>query len=133
VASWQHDIIDSAAAGARIVRVRSAQVLRLIDKERTHGVSHSQCRAKFGIDASSSCVVSQELRLLVLKAAPIAADYGISTEEVDQRRHLLGYSLNDLLRIQNLLVNLEQKIRGSTIGDQHRVIISTVPWKIQLR
>ncbi|MCX6831788.1 MAG: DNA polymerase III subunit gamma/tau [candidate division Zixibacteria bacterium] len=119
VASWQHDIIDEellTEALGIVPRGEYAQVLRLIRQKNTAEIiTKVNAVLNSGIDASEFVRgFQQELRiLLVLKAAPnLAADYGITTEEVAQYDDILqGYSLNDLLRIQNLLVNLEQKIR----------------------
>jgi DNA polymerase III subunit gamma/tau len=119
VASWQHDIIDEkllTEALGIVPRGEYAQVLRLIRQKNTAEIiTKVNAVLNSGIDASEFVRgFQQELRiLLVLKAAPnLAADYGITTEEVTQYEDILqGYSLNDLLRIQNLLVNLEQKIR----------------------
>ncbi len=119
VASWQHDLIDEqllTEALGIVPRGEYAQVLRLIrQKNTTEIITKVNAVLNSGIDASEFVRgFQQELRLLlVLKAAPnLAADYGITTEEVAQYDDILqGYSLNDLLRIQNLLVNLEQKIR----------------------
>jgi len=119
VASWQHDIIDEellTEALGIVPRGEYAQVLRLIRQKNTAEIiTKVNAVLNSGIDASEFVRgFQQELRiLLVLKAAPnLATDYGISTEEAAQYDDILqGYSLNDLLRIQNLLVNLEQKIR----------------------
>jgi DNA polymerase III subunit gamma/tau len=119
VASWQHDIIDEellTEALGIVPRGEYAQVLRLIRQKNTAEIiTKVNAVLNSGIDASEFVRgFQQELRLLlVLKAAPnLAADYGITIEEVAQYDDILqGYSLNDLLRIQNLLVNLEQKIR----------------------
>jgi DNA polymerase-3 subunit gamma/tau len=119
VASWQHELIDErllTEALGIVPRGEYAQVLRLIRQKNTAEIiTKVNAVLNSGIDASEFVRgFQQELRiLLVLKAAPkLAADYGITTEEVTQYDDILqGYSLNDLLRIQNLLVNLEQKIR----------------------
>ncbi len=119
VASWQHAIIDEellTEALGIVPRGEYAQVLRLIRQKNTAEIiTKVNVVLNSGIDASEFVRgFQQELRiLLVLKAAPnLAADYGITAEEVAQYEDILqGYSLNDLLRIQNLLVNLEQKIR----------------------
>jgi DNA polymerase III subunit gamma/tau len=119
VASWQHEIIDEkllTEALGIVPRGEYAQVLRLIRQKNTAEIIFKvNAVLNSGIDASEFVRgFQQELRiLLVLKAAPnLAADYGITAEEVIQYQDILqGYSLNDLLRIQNLLVNLEQKIR----------------------
>lgn len=119
VASWQQDIIDEALlteALGIVPRGEYAQMLRLIrQKNTTEIITKINAVLNSGIDASEFVRgFQQELRiLLVLKAAPkLAADYGITTEEVVQYDDIMqGYSFNDLLRIQNLLVNLEQKIR----------------------
>ena len=119
VASWQHDTIDEkllTEALGIVPRGEYAQVLRLIRQKNTAEIiTKVNAVLNSGIDASEFVRgFQQELRiLLVLKAAPnLATDYGITTEEVTQYEGILqGYSLNDLLRVQNLLVNLEQKIR----------------------
>jgi DNA polymerase III subunit gamma/tau len=119
VASWQHDIIDEkllTEALGIVPRGEYAQVLRMIRQKNTAEIINKvNAVLNSGIDASEFVRgFQQELRiLLVLKAAPnLAGDYGITTEEVTQYDDILqGYSFNDLLRIQNLLVNLEQKIR----------------------
>jgi DNA polymerase III subunit gamma/tau len=119
VASWQHDIIDEdllTEALGIVPRGEYAQVLRLIRQKNTAEIiTKVNAVLNSGIDASEFVRgFQQELRiLLVLKAAPnLAVDYGVTSEEVVQYEDILqGYSFNDLLRIQNLLVNLEQKIR----------------------
>jgi DNA polymerase-3 subunit gamma/tau len=119
VASWQQDVIDEellTEALGIVPRGEYARVLRLIRQKNTAEIiTKINAVLNSGIDASEFVRgFQQELRiLLVLKAAPsLAGDYGITTEEVAQYDDILqGYSLNDLLRIQNLLVNLEQKIR----------------------
>jgi DNA polymerase III subunit gamma/tau len=119
VASWQHEVIDEQLltdALGIVPRGEYAAMLRLIrEKNTAEIISKINTVLDAGIDATEFVRgFQEELRLLlVLKAAPkLAPDYGISGEETSQFADILsGYSLNDLLRIQNLLVNLEQKIR----------------------
>ncbi len=119
VASWQHDVIDikllTDALGilprseyrALIGLIRSqdgAGIIDKIDSVLKAGVGSTEFIRGF----------QEEIRLmLVLKAAPdVAGDYGITSEEAAEYKTIgEGYSLNDLLRIQNLLVALEQKLR----------------------
>ncbi len=119
VASWQHDVIDikllTDALGilprseyrALIGLIRSQDGAGIIDK------IDSVLKAGVG-SAEFIRGFQEEIRLmLVLKAAPdVAGDYGITSEEATEYKAIgEGYSLNDLLRIQNLLVALEQKLR----------------------
>ncbi len=119
VASWQHDVIDikllADALGilprseyrALIGLIRSqdgAGIIDKIDSVLKAGVGSTEFIRGF----------QEEIRLmLVLKAAPdVAGDYGITSEEATEYKAIgEGYSLNDLLRIQSLLVALEQKLR----------------------
>ncbi len=119
VASWQHDVIDikllSDALGilprseyrALIGLIRSQDGAGIIDK--------IDSVLKAGVGAAEFIRgFQEEIRLmLVLKAAPdVASDYGITGEDATEYKTIgEGYSLNDLLRIQNLLVGLEQKLR----------------------
>ncbi len=119
VASWQHDVIDvkllSDALGilprseyrALISMIRSQDAAGIIDK--------IDSVLKAGVGAAEFIRgFQEEIRMmLVLKAAPdISGEYGITTDEAAEYKSIgQGYSLNDLLRIQNLLVALEQKLR----------------------
>ena len=51
--------------------------------------------------------------MLLVKAAPQeASELGVSTDDQSELKEVVNeYSINDMLRIQNLLVELEQKIR----------------------
>lgn len=119
VASWQQDVIDEqllTKALGIVPRGEYAAMLRLVKEKNTQEIIGKVNNVlDSGIDATEFVRgFQEELRiLLVLKAAPgLATEYGITAEEAAQYGDILkGYTLNDLLRIQNLLVNLEQKIR----------------------
>ena len=119
VASWQHDMIDikllADALGilprseyrALISLIRSQDAAGIIDKVNSV--------LKAGVGAAEFIRgFQEEVRIMmVLKAAPdISTEYGVTAEEAVEYKKLgEAYSLNDLLRVQNLLVGLEQKIR----------------------
>lgn len=119
VASWQHDLIDmkllTDALGI-LARSEYRAILNLIrEKNAAAIISRIDEVLKSGIGTTEFVRgFQEELRmLLVFRVAPdIAPDYGITAEEGSEYQAIAkSYSLNDLLRIQNLLVNLEQKIR----------------------
>ena len=119
VASWQHDVIDikllTDALGI-LPRSEYRALIGLIRSQNAAGIIDKiDSVLKAGVGAAEFIRgFQEEIRiLLVLKAAPdIAQDYGITTEESAEYKSISAdYSLNDLLRFQNLLVNLEQKIR----------------------
>ena len=119
VASWQHDIIDikllTDALGI-LPRSEYRTLIRLIrDQDGAAIIEKVDSVLKAGVGASEFIRgFQEEIRvMLVLKAAPdISGEYGITNEEAVEYRALgENYSLNDLLRIQNLLVALEQKLR----------------------
>ncbi len=119
VASWQHetitlDLLTDALGILPRTEYRNllesikerevAVVIRKIDEVLKSGIGAAEFVRGF----------QEELRMLLLfKAAPdIAPDYGVTAEEAGTYVTMAkDYSLNDLLRIQNLLVALEQKIR----------------------
>ncbi len=119
VASWQHDVIDIKLLTDALGILPRSEYRALINLIRTQNAAGIIDRVdsvlKAGVGAAEFIRgFQEEVRLLlVIKAAPdIATDYGITKEEAAEYRELGGvYSLNDLLRIQNLLVGLEQKIR----------------------
>ncbi len=119
VASWQHDIIDikllSDALGI-LPRSEYRALIGLIRGQDGAGiVGKIDSVLKAGVGAAEFIRgFQEEIRvMLVLKAAAeVASDYGITAEEAAEYQVIgAGYSLNDLLRIQNLLVALEQKLR----------------------
>jgi DNA polymerase-3 subunit gamma/tau len=119
VASWQNETITldllTDALGilprseyrgllAAIKGRKVAVVIRKIDEVLKAGVGAAEFVRGF----------QEELRMLLLfKAAPeVGPDYGVTDEEAKTYIKMAqDYSLNDLLRVQNLLVGLEQKIR----------------------
>ncbi len=119
VASWQQDKIDLAlitqALGILprseyrdwLIKIRdrdSAALLQRVDEVLRAGVSAAEFVRGF----------QEEVRfLLVFKAAPdIGADYGVTPEEsADYKARAADYEIGDLLRIQQVLVDLEGKIR----------------------
>ncbi|MCK4857379.1 MAG: DNA polymerase III subunit gamma/tau [candidate division Zixibacteria bacterium] len=119
VASWQCDIIDmdllSQALGI-LPHSEYRAILQLIRKRQAADlIGRLDQVLKSGIDASEFVRGLQEqLRLMLLvKAAPEqAGELGVSDDDIVELKEIVAaYSLNDLLRIQNLLVNLDQKIR----------------------
>lgn len=119
VASWQQDVIDmkllTDALGI-LPRSEYRTMLSLIrSKQAAAIIAKIDDILKSGIGASEFVRgFQEEVRLLlVFKAAPdIGPDYGIGADEAAEYGKIaVDYSLNDLLRIQNLLVNLEQKIK----------------------
>lgn len=119
VASWQHDVIDiklvTDALGI-LPRSEYRAIVQLIRAKDAGGIIDKiDAVLKSGIGAAEFIRgFQEEIRImLVLKAAPaVAPNYGVTDEEVAEYTALTAdYSLNDLLRIQNLLVGLEQKIR----------------------
>ncbi len=119
VASWQHDQIDmkllTEALGI-LPRSEYRSLLGLIRDRNAAGIiGRIDQVLKSGVGAAEFVRgFQEEIRLmLVFKAAPeLGTDYGVTAEEAeDYRRQTADYALNDLLRIQNLLVALEEKIR----------------------
>lgn len=119
VASWQHDVIDikllTDALGI-LPRSEYRALIALIRSQNAGGIIDKvDSVLKAGVGAAEFIRgFQEEIRiLLVLKAAPdIVQDYGITAEEAVEYKSIgADYSLNDLLRYQNLLVGLEQKIR----------------------
>ncbi|MGB5139056.1 MAG: DNA polymerase III subunit gamma/tau [Candidatus Zixiibacteriota bacterium] len=119
VASWQHDVIDikllTDALGI-LPRSEYRALIALIRSQNAGGIIDKvDSVLKAGVGAAEFIRgFQEEIRiLLVLKAAPdIVQDYGITAEEAVEYKAIgADYSLNDLLRYQNLLVGLEQKIR----------------------
>jgi DNA polymerase-3 subunit gamma/tau len=119
VASWQHDIIDMRLLTDALGILPRSEYRILINLIRTQDatgiINRVDSVLKAGVGAAEFIRgFQEELRmLLVLKAAPdLAAEYGITEEEAAEYREIGGvYSLSDLLRIQNLLIALEQKLR----------------------
>ncbi len=119
VASWQHDEIDmkllTEALGI-LPRSEYRSLLGLIRAKNAAGIiSRIDQVLKSGVGAAEFVRgFQEEIRMmLVFKAAPeLGTDYGVTAEEAeDYRRQTAEYALNDLLRMQNLLVALEEKIR----------------------
>lgn len=119
VASWQHDLIDIkllADALGILPRSEYRALINLIRSQDAAGIIDKvNSVLKAGVGAAEFIRgFQEEVRiLLVLKAAPdISTEYGITAEEAIEYKQLgEAYSLNDLLRMQNLLIGLEQKIR----------------------
>jgi len=119
VASWQHEQIDmkllTEALGI-LPRSEFRALLGLIREKDAAGIIGKIDEVlKAGVGAAEFVRgFQEEVRLLlVFKAAPeLGTDYGMTADEAaEYRAQAAGYSLNDLLRIQNLLVALEEKIR----------------------
>lgn len=119
VSSWQRDNIDmqllTEALGI-LPRSEYRKVLRLIrEKDVPHLVGRLGEILKSGIGAAEIVRgLQEEVReMLLVGAAPEeASELGVSPDDQTELKEIVGeYSINDMLRIQNLLVELEQKIR----------------------
>jgi DNA polymerase-3 subunit gamma/tau len=119
VASWERDTIDMdllADALGILPRGEYREILRLIHERNSAAVIRKINEVlRSGIDAAEIVRGLQEqLRymLLVASVADQATELGVPADDLDDIKKLAaGSSISDLLRVQNLLVNLEQKIR----------------------
>jgi DNA polymerase-3 subunit gamma/tau len=119
VSSWQRENIDmellTEALGI-LPRSEYRKVLRLIrEKDVPHLVGRIGEILRSGIGATEIVRgLQEEVReMLLVKAAPEeASELGVSSDDQSELKRIVDeYSINDMLRIQNLLVELEQKIR----------------------
>lgn len=119
VASWQRERIDmellTEALGI-LPRSEYRAILRLVrEKQVPPVITRIGEVLKSGIGASELVRgLQEEIReMLLVKAAPDnATELGVSGDALPELKQIVAeYSINDLLRIQNLFVNLEQKIR----------------------
>lgn len=119
VASWQRDKIDMdllAEALGILPRGEYRELLRLIRvKDAAALIAKVNEVLRSGIDATEIVRGLQEVlrHMLLVKAVPDkATELGVPSDDVAPLTEMIGeQSIADLLRVQNLLVNLEQKIR----------------------
>jgi DNA polymerase-3 subunit gamma/tau len=119
VASWQQEKITLDLLSDALGILPRSEYRHLLEAIRDHKVTQVIRKIdevlRAGVGAAEFVRgFQEELRMLLLfKAAPdVAPEYGVTAEETKiYVKRAQDYSLNDLLRIQNLLVALEQKIR----------------------
>ena len=119
VASWQRDQIDMgllAEALGILPRSEYREILRLIrEKQAAEVIAKVNQVLRSGIDATEIVRGLQEVlrHLLLVKAVPKeATELGVPADDIEALAEMTtDQSITDLLRVQNLLVNLEQKIR----------------------
>ncbi|MFH2054883.1 MAG: DNA polymerase III subunit gamma/tau [bacterium] len=119
VASWQRDQIDMdllAEALGILPRGEYRAILQMIrDKQAAAVITKVNEVLRSGIDATEIVRGMQEVlrHMLLVKAVPDAAtELGVPADDIEALTGMTAsQSINDLLRIQNLLVNLEQKMR----------------------
>lgn len=119
VSSWQREQIDMdllAESLGILPRGEYRAILQMIHaKQAAPVITKVNEVLRSGIDATEIVRGLQEVlrHMLLVKAAPdTATELGVPGDDLEALKELTAeQSINDLLRVQNLLVNLEQKIR----------------------